>query len=174
LKVTATEVGNHTVLAQIIRLVERAQGSKLPIQGLADRVVREFTPAVMLTALVTFIAWLVLGPPPAITLALVSAVAVLVGADRLMQREGIDIAPLAERVGALTREGKTPVYLAVDGRVRALLAVADPVKVESPSVMSALRERGIRVVRTGVLALVHSAQRGEAAGKRTRGLRSAA
>jgi cation transport ATPase len=63
LKVTAKEVDNRTVLAQIIRLVERAQGSKLPIQGLVDRVVRVFTPAVMLTALVTFIAWLVLGPP---------------------------------------------------------------------------------------------------------------
>jgi len=273
LKLTATEVGSRTVLAQIIRLVERAQGSKLPIQGLADRVVRVFTPAVMVTALVTFVAWLLFGPSPAITLALVSAVAVLVvacpcamglatpaaimvgsgraaelgvlfrkgealealsgvdtlvfdktgtltlgrprltdlealvgelaaalhlaaaveagsehplataivaaaeatgqalaearnfralpgygaearvdgqrvlvGADRLMQREGVDIGPLTEQAGALAGEGKTPIYLAVDGQPRALLAVADPVKPEAPSVVGALRERGMRVV----------------------------
>jgi Cu+-exporting ATPase len=78
LQVEATQVGRHTVLAQIIRLVERAQGSKLPIQGLADRVVRVFTPVVIGIAIVTFLAWLALGPDPAITLALVSAVSVLV------------------------------------------------------------------------------------------------
>jgi len=78
LKATATQVGSNTVLAQIIRLVERAQGSKLPIQGLADRVVRVFTPTVIAIATITFLAWLTFGPPPAITLALVSAVAVLV------------------------------------------------------------------------------------------------
>ncbi|HKJ10293.1 MAG TPA: heavy metal translocating P-type ATPase, partial [Gammaproteobacteria bacterium] len=78
LRIEAQEVGKQTVLAQIIRLVERAQGSKLPIQGLADRVVRVFTPLVLATAAVTFAVWLAFGPPPAITLALVSAVAVLV------------------------------------------------------------------------------------------------
>ena len=78
LRVTATQVGKQTVLAQIIRSVERAQGSKLPIQGLADRVVRVFTPVVIVIAIVTFLAWLALGPDPAITFALVSAVAVLV------------------------------------------------------------------------------------------------
>ncbi|MHB1566333.1 MAG: heavy metal translocating P-type ATPase [Acidiferrobacter sp.] len=78
LEVRATGIGNQTVLAQIIRLVERAQGSKLPIQGLADRVVRIFTPAVLGLAVLTFIGWLMLGTPPALTTALVSAVAVLV------------------------------------------------------------------------------------------------
>ena len=78
LHIEARQVGKQTVLAQIIRLVERAQGSKLPIQGLADRVVRIFTPLVLLIAAATFLAWLAFGPPPAITLALVSAVAVLV------------------------------------------------------------------------------------------------
>jgi len=78
LRATATRVGSDTILAQIIRLVERAQGSKLPIQGLADRVVRVFTPVVIAIAAITFLAWLTFGPPPAITLALVSAVAVLV------------------------------------------------------------------------------------------------
>ncbi|MHB8254935.1 MAG: heavy metal translocating P-type ATPase [Acidiferrobacter sp.] len=78
LEVQATGIGSQTVLAQIIRLVQRAQGSKLPIQGLADRVVLVFTPAVLGLAVLTFTAWLIFGPAPAITMALISAVAVLV------------------------------------------------------------------------------------------------
>ena len=78
LEVEAREIGQNTVLAQIVRLVERAQGSKLPIQGVADRVVRVFTPVVLLLALLTFTTWLLFGPAPAITEALVNAVAVLV------------------------------------------------------------------------------------------------
>ncbi len=273
LRVEARQVGKQTVLAQIIRLVERAQGSKLPIQGLADRVVRIFTPVVLLIAAATFLAWLAFGPPPAITLALVSAVAVLVvacpcamglatpaaimvgsgraaelgvlfrkgealealshvdtvvfdktgtltegrprltdlepvtgeggdtlrlaaaveagsehplaaaivaaareqalelpavedfqaipgygvrarmegqtvllGAERLLVREGIEPGPLAERAAALATQGKTPVYLAVDGKPRALLAVADALKAESTAVVAALKARCIAVV----------------------------
>jgi P-type Cu+ transporter len=278
LKVAATQVGKQTVLAQIIRLVERAQGSKLPIQGLADRVVRVFTPVVIAIALISFFAWLAFGPPPAITLALVSAVAVLVvacpcamglatpaaimvgsgraaelgvlyrkgealealshvdtivfdktgtltqghprltdldpvegtgqgseayaqalrfaaaveagsehplaraivqaastgaqtipevsafqaipgygvqaeveghrvllGAERFMQRENIDIAALQERALGLSHEGKTPIYLAVDGQARAVLAVADPLKAESAAVIATLKENGLHV-----------------------------
>lgn len=78
LDVEATAIGGDTVLAQIIHLVGRAQGSKLPIQGVADRVVRVFTPLVLALAVLTFGAWLLFGRPPAITMALVSAVAVLV------------------------------------------------------------------------------------------------
>ena len=78
LVVRATSVGQGTVLAHIIRLVEQAQGGKLPIQGLADRVVRVFTPAVLLIALLSFVVWLVVGPAPAISHALLAAVAVLV------------------------------------------------------------------------------------------------
>jgi Cu+-exporting ATPase len=78
LLIRATSVGRDTVLAQIIRLVEQAQTGKLPIQGLADRVVRIFTPLVILIALLSFFFWLLFGPPPAITLAMLSAVAVLV------------------------------------------------------------------------------------------------
>ena len=74
----ATAVGGATVLAQIIRLVEQAQGSKLPIQTLVDRVTMWFVPAVMVAATVTFIGWLVFGPSPALTFALVNAVAVLI------------------------------------------------------------------------------------------------
>ncbi len=74
----ATRVGKDTMLAQIIRLVEQAQGSKAPIQRLADVVASYFVPAVISIAIATFVVWFVAGPPPALTLALVSAVAVLI------------------------------------------------------------------------------------------------
>ncbi|MEO1480977.1 MAG: heavy metal translocating P-type ATPase [Myxococcota bacterium] len=72
----ATSVGSDTTLAQIVRAVEDAQGSKLPIQAQVDRVVRWFVPAVLVIAVTTFVAWLVAGA--GLTLALVCAVAVLV------------------------------------------------------------------------------------------------
>ncbi len=74
----ATAVGGDTVLAQIIRMVEQAQASKLPIQALVDRVTLWFVPAVILAALLTFAVWLAVGPAPALTFALVNAVAVLI------------------------------------------------------------------------------------------------
>jgi P-type Cu+ transporter len=74
----ATKVGADTLLAQIIRMVETAQGSKLPIQAMVDKVTAWFVPAVMAAAALTFLAWLVLGPEPALTFALVNAVAVLI------------------------------------------------------------------------------------------------
>ena len=78
LQVQVQQVGANTVLAHIIRLVEQAQGSKLPIQGLVDRITLWFVPAVMVAALLTFIVWLVFAPTPALSLALVNAVAVLI------------------------------------------------------------------------------------------------
>jgi Au+-exporting ATPase len=75
---TATAVGGTTVLAQIIRMVEEAQGSKLPIQGMVDKVTLWFVPAVMTAALMTFLVWFFAGPEPALSLALVNAVAVLI------------------------------------------------------------------------------------------------
>ena len=273
LRIEATQVGKATVLAQIIRLVERAQGSKLPIQGLADRVVSVFTPTVIGIAILTFVLWLTLGPTPAITQALVSAVAVLVvacpcamglatpaaimvgtgraaelgvlfrkgealeflshvdtlvfdktgtltegrpklvdlelvtgsrertlalaaaveaasehplglaivetarneglslpevasfralpgfgveaqvrgqqvlvGAGRLMQREGIAVDSLAGTAASLSADGKTPIYLALDGQLQALLAVADPVKNEAAPLVAALTAQGFHVV----------------------------
>ncbi|HUP82943.1 MAG TPA: heavy metal translocating P-type ATPase [Candidatus Limnocylindria bacterium] len=74
----ATRVGRDTVLAQIVRLVEEAQGSKAPIQRLADAVTGWFVPAVLLLALATFVAWFVLGPEPRATFALVNLISVLV------------------------------------------------------------------------------------------------
>jgi Cu+-exporting ATPase len=82
LKFEATKVGKETALAQIVRLVEEAQGSKAPIQALADKVSAVFVPAVLGIAAVTFLAWYFLAPPdPAVsqfTRALINMVAVLV------------------------------------------------------------------------------------------------
>lgn len=78
LVIQATAVGSQTVLAQIIRLVEQAQGAKLPIQTVVDKITLWFVPAVMAAALVTLLIWLAFGPEPALTYALVNAVAVLI------------------------------------------------------------------------------------------------
>lgn len=74
----ATKVGADTMLAQIIRLVREAQGSKAPIQRLADKVSSYFVPVVIAIAIWTFAVWWLVGPPPAGVYALVAAVAVLI------------------------------------------------------------------------------------------------
>lgn len=268
-----TRVGANTVLAQIIRLVEEAQGSKLPIQALVDTVTTWFVPAVMAVATLTFLVWLNFGPDPALTFALVNAVAVLIiacpcamglatptsimvgtgraaefgilfrkgetlqalrdvsvialdktgtltkgrpeltdlvpaegfgynevlalvaavetrsehpiaeaivaaarqmglmlapvesfaatpgfgasarvagrtvtiGADRFMTQLGLDVAsllPTARRLGA---QGKSPLYAAIDGRLAAVIAVADPIKETTPEAIKALHALGLKV-----------------------------
>jgi P-type Cu+ transporter len=78
LRVRAEKVGADTMLAQIITLVRQAQASKAPIQRLADAVSGYFVPAVMGIAIATFAIWFIAGPAPAFTLALVSALSVLI------------------------------------------------------------------------------------------------
>jgi Cu+-exporting ATPase len=83
IKIEAKKVGQETVLAQIIRLVEEAQGSKAPIQRLADRVSAVFVPAVILIAMITFLGWYLIAPsslgiPRDFTRSLINMVAVLV------------------------------------------------------------------------------------------------
>jgi Cu+-exporting ATPase len=269
----ATAVGSATVLAQIIRMVEDAQGSKLPIQALVDRVTLWFVPAVMGLAALTFVAWLLLGPDPALTFALVNAVAVLiiacpcamglatptsimvgtgraaemgvlfrqgealqslrdvevvaldktgtltqgqpeltdliaapgftesevlalvaavearsehpiaeaihraadtrglplgrvegfealpgygvsalvdgrrvdVGADRYMTRLGLDLGTLEAEAARLGAEARTPLFAAIDGRLAAVLAVADPIKDSTPEAIRALQALGLKV-----------------------------
>ena len=269
----ATRVGADTLLAQIIRMVESAQGAKLPIQGMVDRVTQWFVPAVILAAALTFAVWLALGPEPALSFALVNAVAVLIiacpcamglatptsimvgtgrgaelgvlfrkgealqtlraarvvaldktgtltrgrpeltelvpagelgadevlrlaaavesgsehpiaeavvaaarakglavpahegfeavpgfgatarvegrtvalGADRFMQKLGVGIDALAPRARALAERGHTPLFMAVDGRLAALLTVADQVKPGTPEAIAELHRMGLKV-----------------------------
>ncbi|MDH4222500.1 MAG: heavy metal translocating P-type ATPase, partial [candidate division Zixibacteria bacterium] len=77
-KFEATKVGKDTALAQIIKLVQEAQGSKAPIQRLADVIAGYFVPVVISLALLTFVIWFVFGPEPALTLALLNFVAVMI------------------------------------------------------------------------------------------------
>jgi len=270
----ATAVGANTMLAQIIRMVEEAQGSKLPIQAVVDRVTMWFVPAVMLVALATFIVWMIWGPEPALTFGLVNAVAVLIiacpcamglatptsimvgtgrgaemgvlfrrgealqllkeakvvaldktgtltegkpaltdlhlaegfdrqdvlakiaavevqsehpiaraiveaakaegldlpqvkgfdsvtglgveaevegvrveiGADRFMTKLGLDTALFTETAHRLGDEGKTPLYAAIDGKLAAIVAVADPIKETTPEAIRALHDLGLKVV----------------------------
>ena len=76
----ATKVGKDTTLAQIVRLVEQAQGSKAPMQRLADRISEVFVPAILVLAALTFVGWMLLyqGPEPRVTLALQAAISVLI------------------------------------------------------------------------------------------------
>ncbi len=74
----ATKVGGDTMLAQIIRMVEEAQGGKLPIQGVVDQITAWFVPAVIALAIITFAIWTIWGPEPAYVFGLVNAVAVLI------------------------------------------------------------------------------------------------
>jgi Cu+-exporting ATPase len=77
-KFRAAKVGQDTVLAQIVRLVEEAQGTKAPIQRLADVIAGYFVPAVILIAVATFAGWMLFGPRPQLTFALLNFVAVLI------------------------------------------------------------------------------------------------
>ncbi|CAN5724032.1 heavy metal translocating P-type ATPase [soil metagenome] len=74
----ATRVGKDTTLAQIVRLVEQAQGSKAPIQRLADRISSIFVPAILAIAAVTFAIWMAVGPDPVLSYAITATVAVLI------------------------------------------------------------------------------------------------
>jgi len=76
--IEADKVGSDTLLAQIVQMVAEAQRSRAPIQKLADLVAAWFVPAVVIAAVVTFIVWAIFGPEPAMTFALINAVAVLI------------------------------------------------------------------------------------------------
>jgi Cu+-exporting ATPase len=78
LRFRATRVGRDTALAQIVRAVEQAQATRAPIQRVADRVAAVFVPVVLAMAVIAFGAWMLFGPPPALPLAVVSFVTVLI------------------------------------------------------------------------------------------------
>jgi Cu+-exporting ATPase len=77
-KFKATRVGKETFLAQIIKMVEEAQGSRPPIARMADIIASRFVPGVMGVASLTFLMWLIFGPPPALTYGLLNFVAVMI------------------------------------------------------------------------------------------------
>jgi P-type Cu+ transporter len=77
-RIEARKVGKETALAQIVKLVEEAQGSKAPIQRVADQVAAVFVPAVLVVALVTFVVWFFIGPQPVFNNAFVNFIAVLI------------------------------------------------------------------------------------------------
>jgi len=76
-KFEATKVGKDTLLAQIVKMVQEAQGSKAPIQRLADKIAAVFVPVVIAIAITTFTAWLLFGPEPRLTFGLFNFMAVL-------------------------------------------------------------------------------------------------
>nr|WP_245410011.1 heavy metal translocating P-type ATPase [Pararhizobium haloflavum] len=78
LLIEAAKVGDETMLARIVEMVSSAQRSRAPIQGLADRVAAIFVPTVVAVAIASFAIWLIVGPTPAFTFAIVSAVSVLI------------------------------------------------------------------------------------------------
>jgi Cu+-exporting ATPase len=78
LVVRTTRVGRDSVLASIVEMVQRAQGSKAPIQRLADRISEVFVPVVLIAAAVTFVVWALAGPEPSVTYALTTFIAVVV------------------------------------------------------------------------------------------------
>lgn len=273
LAIRATTVGAASVLARIIQMVEQAQGAKLPIQAIVDRITMWFVPAVLALAALTFVVWMIFGPDPALGFALVNAVAVLIiacpcamglatptsimvgtgraaemgllfrkgealqslrdakvvafdktgtltegrpvltdfillgqaprdellamiaavesksehpiaraivaaaenkgltlplvdrftaragfgveadvsgrkiiiGADRLFRERGIDIGFHVDAATEMGRNGKSPLYVAVDGQLEAMLAVADPLKPDSAAAIAALHALGLKV-----------------------------
>jgi Cu+-exporting ATPase len=107
----ATRVGSDTALAQVARMVEEAQGSKPPIQALADRVVRVFVPVVLGLAALTFGAWMLVGPQPPLTFALVASVSVLIIACPCAMGIATPISVMvgtgrAAELGVFVREGE--------------------------------------------------------------------
>jgi Cu+-exporting ATPase len=74
----ATKVGKDTTLSQIVRLVEQAQGSKAPIQRIADQISSVFVPAILVLSVITFAIWMIFGPDPVLSYAITATVAVLI------------------------------------------------------------------------------------------------
>jgi Cu+-exporting ATPase len=186
----AGAVGADTVLARIVHLVQGAQSAKLPIQSLADRVVAVFTPIVLVIAALTAAVWLVFGPAPATTFALVNAVAVLViacpcamglatpaavmvGTGRAAElgvifRRGEALETLSQvqavaldKTGTLTRGKPELTDLTVaegfaEAEVRALIAAAEAPS-EHPvaqAIVKAAREQGLEIAQASSFAAV--------------------
>ncbi|MCY4582156.1 MAG: heavy metal translocating P-type ATPase [Chloroflexi bacterium] len=167
ISIEATKVGSATAIAQIIRMVQEAQGSRAPVQRLADTVAAYFVPGVLTIAAVTFLAWWQFGPEPALNTAMLNAIAVLIiacpcalglatptavmvgagagarhgvlvrGAEALERAHKLDIV-VFDKTGTLT-QGKPQVtdVLAREVSEDALLALAAAVEMQSEHPLAA-------------------------------------
>jgi P-type Cu+ transporter len=155
-------VGADTVLSQIIRLVQQAQGSKAPIQRLADRISAVFVPVVILIAVVTFVAWLILGPPPAFLRGLVAAVTVLIISCPCAMGLAVPTAVMVStgrgaELGVLIKRGET---LENTQRIDSVVLDKTGTVTEGrPAVQSLHLASGSDLDETGVLQLAASVER---------------
>lgn len=139
----AERVGSDTLLAQIVRMVGEAQRSRAPIQRLADVVSRYFVPAVVLIAVLTFIAWALIGPEPRLAHALVNAVAVLIVACPC----ALGLAtPMAIMVGV--GRGATSGVLIKDAAALEALETVDTLVVDKTGTLTEGKPRVVSVVGT--------------------------
>ncbi len=157
----AERVGSETLLAQIVRMVSEAQRSRAPIQRLADVVAAYFVPAVVLTAVITFIGWALFGPPPRMAYALLNAVAVLIIACPC----ALGLAtPMAIMVG--TGRGATAGVLIKNAEALEILEKVDTLVVDKTGTLTEGKPQLVSIVpladrdETELLRLAASLERG--------------
>jgi len=158
LLVRATRVGRDTVLAQIVRLVQEAQASRAPVQRLADRIAGIFVPVVLVVALLSFAAWLLLGPEPRLLYALSAFVTVLIIACPCAM--GL-ATPTAVMVG--TGAGAERGVLIRGGAALEAAARVDTVVLDKTGTVTAGRPRVVAVVPAGAIARAAPSSSGDAA-----------
>ncbi|HEV3168063.1 MAG TPA: heavy metal translocating P-type ATPase [Isosphaeraceae bacterium] len=140
----AERVGSETMLAQIVRMVSEAQRTRAPIQRLADVVSSYFVPIVIVVAVLTFIAWMSLGPEPRLAYALVNAVAVLIIACPC----ALGLAtPMSIMVG--TGRGATAGVLIKNAEALELLERVDTIVVDKTGTLTEGKPRVVSIVATG-------------------------
>src|ERR1041385_9024175 len=145
----AEKLGSETLLAQIVRMVAEAQRSRAPIQSLADKVSGYFVPAVLLVAVLTFIAWSVWGPEPRFAYALVNAVAVLIIACPC----ALGLAtPMAVMVG--TGRGAHAGVLVRNAEALELMEKVDTLVLDKTGTLTAGKPRMTSILATGGIAQV--------------------
>jgi Cu+-exporting ATPase len=157
----ATRVGRDTALARIVELVQRAQGSKAPIQRMADRISEIFVPVVLLTAALTFVAWFVFGPEPRFTLALTAFIGVVIIACPCAMGLATPTAIMVgtgkgAEVGILVRGGEA---LEAAGRIdTVVMDKTGTLTLGKPAVVSVMASEGFTEAR--VLDLAASLEKG--------------
>ena len=154
----AEQVGGDTLLARIIALVAAAQRSRAPIQQLADAVAARFVPAVLAVAVAAFLAWAILGPPPALSYALVAAISVLLIACPC----ALGLAtPMSIMVG--TGRGARAGVLVKNAEAIQLLEKIDTLVVDKTGTLTEGKPRLVAVVPMGSVAEDHLLQLAAAA-----------